>query len=258
MRCGISANRHGAALWQRDICLGFSPGSNNPNYSFTAARIKQYGDLAIAAWTSSRPRSQLYLFNQSATWDLGNANISQFKGTSLDAVANKIYGAYGGVGGGKASRITSHPIGRSISAMRWVSRHIGGRRGLPVTSTISRATFRKTHRCCKPQRTMDLVIYAKCYSALYDQFYGTVTRSSGSAGGATFTYYKTKVYPQLELIAASFDQGRSKKISIIHYEGGPQFGVGNINNGTNDDGDRYSRSCLKDKGSWLGCQCLSQ
>ena len=103
----------GQSPWGRAVakgyCLGFSPGSNNPNYSFTAARIKQYGDLAIAAWTSSRQRSQLYLFNQSATWDLGNANVSQFKGTNLDAVTNKIYGAYGGAGGGPANSYNLSP-----------------------------------------------------------------------------------------------------------------------------------------------------
>ena len=91
----------GRAL-EKGFSLGFSSGSNNPNYSFTALRIKQYGDLTIAAWTSSRPRSQLYLFNQSATWDLGNTNNSQFKGSSLDAATNKIYAAHGGLGGGPA------------------------------------------------------------------------------------------------------------------------------------------------------------
>ncbi|MDU6372766.1 MAG: hypothetical protein E6575_01395, partial [Bradyrhizobium sp.] len=72
------------------------------------------------------------------------------------------------------------------------------------------------------------------YTALSAQIYGAVKRSSPGAGGITFEHYKTKVYPQLEQIAASFDAGRSRKMAVIHYEGGPQFGVGNINNGTND------------------------
>ena len=42
-------------------------------------------------------------------------------------------------------------------------------------------------------------------TALSAQLYGTVARSSGGAGGITFTYYKSKVYPQLESIVASFD-----------------------------------------------------
>jgi len=228
----------GQSPWGRALakgfCLGFSPGSNNPNYSITALRIKQYGDLAIAAWTASRPRSQLYLFNQSATWDLGNTNTSQFRGTSLDAAANKIYAAHGGLGGGPASSYNVSP-NRPVDicdalgvAPYWGSPWLAGDVNYVKGSVSENAPM------LQAAKDDALGNYDAAYTALNAQFYGTVARSSAGAGGLTSNHYKTKVYPQLESIAASFDVGRARKISVIHYEGGPQFGVGNINNGTND------------------------
>jgi hypothetical protein len=228
----------GQSPWGRALakgfCLGFSPGSNNPNYSFAAARIKQYGDLTIAAWTSSRPRSQLYLFNQSAIWDLGNTNTSQFKGASLDAVANKVYGAHGGLGGGPAQSYNVSP-NRPVDicdalgiAPYWGSPWLAG------DVNYIKGTVSENAPLLQAAKDHALGHEDAAYTALSAQLYGTVARSSGGAGGITFTYYMSKVYPQLESIVASFDSGRSRKMSVIHYEGGPQFGVGNINNGTND------------------------
>jgi hypothetical protein len=228
----------GQSPWGRALamgfCLGFSTGSNNPNYSFTAARIKQYGDLTIAAWTSSRARSQLYLFNQSATWDLGNANNSQFKGASLDVAVNKIYAAHGGLGGGPASSYNAAP-NRPIDicdaigvAPYWGSPWIAG-----DVDTIKGAAFENAP-LLQAAKDHALGNVDAAYTALSAQIYGLAKRSSPGAGGLTFLYYKTQVYPELEQIAASFDASRSRKMAVVHYEGGPQFGVGNINNGTND------------------------
>jgi hypothetical protein len=228
----------GQSPWGRartkGFCLGFSPDSNNANYSFAAARIKQYGDLAIAAWTSSRPRSQLYLFNQSATWDLGNTNNSQFKGVSLDAATNKIYAAHGGLGGGPAPSYNAAP-NRPIDicdaigvAPYWGSPWIAG------DLNYMKGTVSENAPLLQAAKDHAVGNVDAAYSALSAQIYGSVKRSSPGAGGLTFTSYKTQVYPQLELITASFDAGRPRKMAVIHYEGGPQFGVGNINSGTND------------------------
>jgi hypothetical protein len=228
----------GQSPWGRAMAkgfsLGFSTGANNPNYSFTAARTKQYGDLAIAAWTSSRPRSHLYLFNQSAIWDLGNTNNSQFKGISLDAAANKIYAAHGGLGGGPALSYNAAP-NRPIDicdaigvAPYWGSPWIAG------DLNYMKGTASENAPLLQAAKDHALGNVDVAYTALSAQIYGSVKRSSPGAGGLTFMNYKTQVYPQLEQIAASFDVGRSRKMAVIHYEGGPQFGVGNINNGTND------------------------
>ncbi|ABQ33250.1 hypothetical protein [Bradyrhizobium sp. BTAi1] len=228
----------GQSPWGRAMakgfCLGFASGSNNPNYSITALRTKQYGDLTIAAWTAKRPRAQLYLFNQSATWDLGNTNMFQFKGGSLDAAANRIYAAHGGLGGGPAPSYNAAP-NRPIDicdaigvAPYWGSPWIAG-----DVNYIKGAAFENAPllQAAKDHAAGNV---DAAYTALSAQIYGAVKRSSPGAGGITFEHYKTKVYPQLEQIAASFDAGRSRKMAVIHYEGGPQFGVGNINNGTND------------------------
>jgi hypothetical protein len=219
---------------ERGFSLGFSTGSNNPNYSFTALRIKQYGDLTIAAWTSSRPRAQLYLFNQSATWDLGNTNNSQFKGVSLDAVANKVYAAHGGLGGGPAPSYNAAP-NRPIDicdaigvAPYWGSPWIAGDLNYIKGAASENAPL------LQAAKDHALGNVDAAYTALSAQIYGSVKRNSPGAGGLTFLHYKSKVYPELEQIAASFDEGRSRKMAVIHYEGGPQFGIGNINNGTND------------------------
>jgi hypothetical protein len=228
----------GQSPWGRAMakgfCLGFSKGSNNPNYSFTAARIKQYGDLTIAAWTSSRPRSQLYLFNQSATWDLGNTDNSQFKGVSLDSEANKIYAAHGGLGGGPAPSYNAAP-NRPIDicdaigvAPYWGSPWIAG------DVNYVKGTVFENAPLLEAAKEHALGNLDAAYTALSAQFYGLVKRNSPGAGGLTFAHYKASVYPQLDQIAASFDAGRPRKMAVIHYEGGPQFGVGNINNGTND------------------------
>lgn len=228
----------GQSPWGRAMakgfCLGFSKGSNNPNYSFTAARIKQCGDVTIAAWTSSRPRSQLYLFNQSATWDLGNTDNAQFRGVSLDAAANKIYAAYGGLGGGPA---LSHNVApnRPIDicdaigvAPYWGSPWIAGDLNYMKGAASENAPL------LQAAKDHALGQVEAAYDAISAQIYGSVKRNSPGAGGLTFMHYKTSVYPQLEQIAASFDRSRARKLAVIHYEGGPQFGVGNINNGTND------------------------
>jgi hypothetical protein len=218
----------------KGFCLGFSKGGNNPNYSFTALRIKQYGDLTVAAWTASRSRSQLYLFNQSAAWDLGNTNTSQFKGSSLDTAANKIYAAHGGLGGGATPSHNAAP-NRPIDicdamgvAPYWVSPWIAG------DVNYIKGTVSENEPLLMAANDHAVGREETAYAALAAQLYGTVGRSSPGAGTETLTYYKSKVYPQLESIAVSFDTGRSNKIAVIHYEGGPQFGVGNINNGTND------------------------
>ncbi len=230
----------GQRPWGRALalgfCLGFSPGSNNPNYSFTAARIKQYGDLSIAAWTSGSParaRSDLYLFNMSAVWDLANADHSQFNGASLDAVANPIYGSYGGLGGGPASSYNVAPnrpidINDALGiAPYWGSQWLNGD-PMFLTGPVS-------ENAPLLQASLDYANgnFLAAYKALYGQLYGTIRRSSGNAGGQSFTYYKTLTYPQLEKICQSHDAGRTKKLSVIHYEGGPQFGW-NLVNGTND------------------------
>jgi hypothetical protein len=224
---------YGRAM-ERGFGLGFSPGSNNPNYSFTALRIKQYGDLTIAAWASKRPRAQLCLFNQSATWDLSNTNTSQFKGASLDAIANKVYASHGGLGGGPASSYNAAP-NRPIDicdaigvAPYWGSPWIAG-----DVSYVKGAAFENAP-LLQAAKEHGLGNVDTAYTALSAQIYGVVKRSSPGAGGLTFMHYRTQVYPQLEQIAASFDAGRSRKMAIVHYEGGPQFGIGNINNGTND------------------------
>jgi hypothetical protein len=218
------------------LCLGFSPGSNNPNYSFTAARIKQYGDLSIAAWTSGSParaRSDLYLFNMSAVWDLASADHSQFTGANLDAVANPTYGSYGGLGGGSVSSYNVAPnrpidINDALGiAPYWGSQWLSGD-PMFLSGPVS-------ENAPLLQASLDYANrnFPAAYKALYDQLYGTIRRSSGNAGGQSFTYYKTLTYPQLERICQSHDAGRTKKLSVIHYEGGPQFGWSLVN-GTND------------------------
>ncbi len=185
----------GQSPWGRAMakgfCLGFATGSNNPNYSFTAARIKQYGDLTIAAWTSSRPRSQLYLFNQSATWDLGNTNNSQFKGVSLDAAANKIYAAHGGLGGGPAPSYNAAP-NRPIDicdaigvAPYWGSPWIAGDLNYMKGAAIENAPL------LQAAKDHALGNVDAAYTALSAQIYGSVKRSSPGAGGLTFMNYKT-------------------------------------------------------------------
>jgi hypothetical protein len=236
----------GQSPWGRaqtlGFCLGFTAGGNNPNYSYTGLRIRQYAPLAAAAWTGKdRSRGNLYIMNQ--MWVLessvnGNADTAQLKGGSLNASTNTIYAAYGGLGGGSAPSYNAFPdrpidVSDNIGyAPYWGSRW--------WTDDASRVTGTVSDNALWLQASKNYTSgsTASAYQEMADELSGVVTKPfTGSAGGFNVNDYKA-AYANFEKLCAQYDGQRAgaglRKLAVLEYEAGPQFGLGSdVNNGTN-------------------------
>jgi hypothetical protein len=244
----------GLGNWAKSFAYGMALGcgqaaqsQNVASYSWTGLKTKQFGTASIAAWTGSgRSRSQHYILGMSAVWDLTNTNSYQWAGSQLDASANTTFGNYGGVDGiaGSTNTEGSHNASpnRPIDIMDavgvapyWGSDFLAGDTGGPgfstntLTSTVAANAALFTAALKYQQGNT-----AGSYGDLYNQFYTNVSLGGPAGGINLLRDYKNSTHPQVETICRSYDHSRSKPLSVMHYEGGPQFGLGNINVGTNN------------------------
>jgi hypothetical protein len=244
----------GLATWAPSFTYGYAMGfsqvaryQNGASYGYTFLRTKQYATSSIAAWTASRSRSQHYILGMSATWDVANTDSAGWNGSQLDASANTTYGSYGGVDGiaGSTNAEVSHTASpnRPIDVMDgigmapyWGSDFLGGDYGTNAGGQT--ATFTSTTLANDP-----IFVAANkwaggntsgAYNDLYSQFYTPIVLSGPAGGINLLRSYKNTYNFQIESVCRKYDAGRIRPLAVLHYEGGPQFGVGNINNGTND------------------------
>lgn len=217
---------------------------NKASYSYSAARTRQFGDVAIAAWTTTRPRKDIYISSMSATWDMGNWDPF-FLSCSL--MGNATFLAYGGPDGtaGSANACTNYTaypnrVGDNLDAAGiapyWGSDLLGGDTG-DLTNTLGGTVSQNAPLFVAANKYRDANT-SGAYDDLYSQFYSAVS-TGGPAGGINLLRtYKNQNNQQLETILRKYDPARiaalGKPIAVFHYEGGPQFGVGGINNGTNN------------------------
>jgi len=243
----------GAQPWGFAFSYGFALGlelqalnQNGASYSWTGAKTKQFYTASSAAWTGKgRTASQHYALLMSAEFDVANTNTWEWGGKDLDAIGNTTYGTYGGVDGvaGSTNAASSYnvfpnrPIDIVPSAVGvapyWGSDFLSGDTGGAgfITNTLTGTVLQNA-----PLLSASLQ-YAQgstsaAYTALFGQFYEVVS-AGGPAGGLNLLRdYKNSVYQQIETVLRGYDSGRTP-VAVLHYEAGPQFGLGNINNGTN-------------------------
>jgi hypothetical protein len=242
----------GLALWAPGFTYGYALGlsqaaqyQDGASYGYTGLRTRQYAAASIAAWT--RPRSQHYILGMSATWDIGNTDLYTWQGSQLDAVANTTYGSYGGVDGvaGSTNPGTTYTTSpnRPVDVMDgmgvapyWNSEFLGGDTGGSgfQTNTLT-GTVAQNAALFSAALQYQQGSTAAAYAALYSQFYSPAVLGGPVGTGTLLNYdFRVRVYPQLETVLRKYDSGRAKALTVLHYEAGPQFGLGNINNGTND------------------------
>jgi hypothetical protein len=219
--------------------LNFSPGSNNPNYSYAALRLIQYTALAKAAWTSAGRAASDYVVHQpSAAFDDGIGSgfqVSQLNGTAL-TTSNGVYAAHGTLGGGSlANSYNTFPnrpadITDSIGvAPYWSSIWFGFQGLLNMNGTVAQ-------NAPWLQAALD---YTKgststAFTSMVNQFDGTTARSGGTASGNIFgtgrylgVAYVDKIFTSNEALAKFYDGARpsgKSNLIICHYESGNQWG----------------------------------
>lgn len=222
--------------------LGWSLTSHNPNYSFTALRTIQYSALSKAAWIGKgRNASDHYTFTMGPTFDTtisGSFDDAMLSGNFLTDVLGGYYSSYGGLGGGSTPAYTaagSRPV--DITTAIGIAPYWGSPWWNTTASNITGAMSNHTPWL---QASLDYANgnTATAFASLTNQFNGTTTRVSGTSGAITLASYQSGAFTNEEALAASYDSYRTgaglPKLGILHYEGGPQWAVGdNGVNGTN-------------------------
>jgi hypothetical protein len=234
-----------AQLGPLGASLGWSYLSEAPNFSYTSLRTIQYSSLIRSAWTGKgRSASDYYIFqmcqyNQALG---GDFDRYQCKGQALNPSSFPTYGSYGGLNGSGASPDYSTTGNRPIDittalgfAPYW---------GNPWWNTNA-GDINGTVAVNAPwlQASLDYVNgnTAIAFTSLANQFNGTTTRSSGGANALSLSDYVSS-FQNYEAMAAQYDSYRVSNgltvVGQIHYEGGPQWAVGNNGvNGTNSATD---------------------
>jgi hypothetical protein len=244
----------GLQPWAYSFAYGFALGlsqtaqyQNGASYGYVGMRTKQYATASIAAWTSTRARSQHYILGMSAVWDLSNTDTYTWQGAQLDASANTTYGSYGGVDGiaGSTNAGTTYTTSpnRPIDIMDgigcapyWNSEYLGGDTGGSgfQTNTLT-GTVAQNAPLLSAALQYQQGSTTAAYTALYNQFYTLVLTGGPQGTGACLNAnYRVSTLPQIEMILRKYDNSHSHPLAVLHYESGPQFGLGTINNGTND------------------------
>lgn len=235
------AQTYGIALG----CFSFPYGSNQGPYSWTGLRTIQYANLSIAAWGSTRAASQHYIFGMTQVDDTtisGNFDTYCLQGNFL-VTSNSNYANYSGLGGVANSNSYNASGSQPVDSMTalgmapyWGSFWMGGSASAapnPLAGTVAQNT-------AMLQASIDYAngLTSTAFSEMTNMFNGTTTKSGGSTGAYNLGVSYLGRFVLQEALAAKYDARRiaagKTKLGIIHYEGGPQWSVGNnLNNGVN-------------------------
>jgi hypothetical protein len=223
-----------AQLGPLGSALGWRFLDNAPNFNYTGLRTIQYSCLLRAAWTGKgRNASDFYVFancqyNQALG---GDFDRYQLQGQAMNATSFPTYASFGGLNGSGASPDYSTT----------------GNRPIDITSTLGFAPYwgspwwntnagdiNGAVAVNAPwlQASLDYVSgnTSSAFTNLANQFNGTTTRSSGGANAISLANYLGN-FQDWEAMAAQYDSFRVSngmaKVGIMHYEGGPQWAVGN-------------------------------
>lgn len=247
----------GANPYGQWIAFGIALGTNNfPQYSYTSLRTAQYAALSTAAWTGAgRAAGDHYIFSMSAEFDnnVGNGfDTYQLQGTQLN---NSLVSSYGGLGGGTTSLNFNAFPNRAVDwtthiglAPYWGSPWWGGTPG-----TVGGNVGTPDNNSVFLQAALDYAntLTATAFTSLANQFNGTTTRPNGSWSGIPLnssvsgsTQPFNVVFAAQNTLAANYDGTRKSgygPIGIMHYEGGPNFGLAsNGNNGLNSPSNQVA------------------
>jgi hypothetical protein len=217
-------------------------------YSWQGLRTAQYAALSRAAWLNAgRAASDHYVLTMSATFDVdlstkfGNFDANCLQGQFLTN-SNGVYALYSGLAataGTSYNTAGSQPVDFSDAigcAPYWGSPWLNGM-ATDLHGTVS-------ENAPLLQASLDYTngLVSQAFSSLVSQFSGGTTRSGGRIDATTLNVVGsrgyTTVFTKEEAQAAQYDTRRVSagraKLAIMHYEGGPQWGMGaDVNNGVN-------------------------
>lgn len=224
--------------------FGWADSANQSDGGYTGLRTLQYCALASAAWTGQgRNASDFYMMQMS---QLGNPagsgfDVFQVQGQQL-VTSNTFYANFGGLNGGTApdhsiapNRPVDFPAIFIGLAPYWNSRYLGDGSFTAAASVPNPGpvgTVAQNVSTLQAAKDYSGGSTSTAFTAIVNQFnrVGTVGPNTGALDFVDMQTFFT----QQEAIAAQFDAGRSIKVGINHYEGGPSFGIGsNGNSGVN-------------------------
>lgn len=237
---------HGA-LQLLGRCFGWGDGANQSDGGYTGLRTLQYCTVASTAWTGKgRSASDFYMLQMSQLGQdiTSGYSVYQLQGQSF-VTSNTYYATYGGLNGGTApdhstgsptfSRPVDFPTVFIGLAPYWNSKYLSDgsfAASANVPSPGPVGTVAQNVSTLQAAKDYAGGSTSTAFTALVNQFnrVGTVGPNSNSLDFVDMQTF----YTQQEAIAANFDSGRSIKVGINHYEGGPSFGLGdNGNSGVN-------------------------
>jgi len=222
--------------------LGFTFGGGpQAIYDYTSLRTIQYAALSKAAWIAGGGTfgigGTLYIFSMSAEFESNiGSNFDQYQLQSFDLnpSTNTILGTYGALGVGVVSTNYSASPNRAVDtttaiglAPYWASPWMS-----ESASSISGVIGSPNNNSVWLQAALDFCngSTSTAFTSMANQFNGTTTRPSGGAGGISLPSYAANVFTTQNAQAAQYDSGRAalglSPIAIMHYEAGPQWGIG--------------------------------
>lgn len=257
-----AAGPYDQSLWIGSS-LAFPYPSSGCVWGVGGLRCLQYRELSMPAWTGKgRAASDHYIILES---QIGNSNTaigSSFDTNALQSAllntsTNTIYATYGGLGGTAATDYHTSPnrlcdkITATGHATYWYSDYI--------CQTASGINGTVTANASWLQASVDYANgnTASAFSALTNLFStaGTgVTHQTGDwASFLNFFQHMEAMVAQYDNSAGRTTNGVNPKISIMHYEAGPQWSFNtNLTNGTNSTSDSTSLTALANQMSNLG------
>jgi hypothetical protein len=233
-----SANPHGL-LQLLGRCFTWTDGGNQSDCGYTGLRTLQYLATASSAWTGKgRNASDIYMMQMAQLGQdvTSGYNLYQLQGQKL-VTSNTFYANYGGLNGGTApdhSTAPNRPVDFPtvfIGQAPYWNNHYFGNDSFTFAGQVQ-GTVAQNSTMLQAALDYSNGLTSSAFTALSNSFnrVGTVGPNSS---GYDFTQMQTW-YTRQEAIAASYDAGRTIKVGINHYEGGPSFGIGaNGNNGVN-------------------------
>jgi hypothetical protein len=225
------------------FAMGFTSGSENPQWSWGALRTIQYASLSRAAWTGKgRALGDHYIFQMGRQAEaFPNQNFERYglRGAAL-TTSNTIYATHSGLAGGLGpadySIFPNRPVDIITAtgiAAYWYSDWIRETTGEIFGSVGDNAAWL--------QASLDYTkgLTAQAFSALVTLF--SEARPGINQNQASNFLAFRKLFSNFEDVVANYDTSRRANdmpnVGIMHYEGAPQWSVSNSAiNGTNGTG----------------------
>jgi hypothetical protein len=228
--------------------LGWSESSGVAPFSLTSLRVIQYSALAKGAWTGKgRSASDYYVLQPTQGSNInvgGNFDASSLAGVSL-VTTNVTYATYGGLNGGTSPSYNAAPtrpvdITNAIGYAPYWDSHWAGSGSFTQASNSFAGTVAQNSDLLQAALNFANGLVSTAFTTLPQLFNGGIIKSGGSTGAIDLSSTgEQTIMTAMETLCANYDgAGRVTAglpaLGVLHYEGGPSFGIGaNGNNGVN-------------------------